>query len=110
MNKHIPFNMFKQLNLRIGKILSVERVEGTDRLLRIELDIGEEQPRISVAGMAEFKSPSELKGKLVPVITNLQPVTLGGIKSEAMVLAADLNGQPVLLHPEMDIPPGTKIR
>ncbi|MFQ5820870.1 MAG: methionine--tRNA ligase [Candidatus Heimdallarchaeota archaeon] len=110
MVEHLPFNTFKKLDLRIGKILSAHRVEGTDHLLKLKIDIGEAQPRESVAGMAAFKSPQELEGKLVPVVTNLQPATIRGITSEVMILAADIKGRPILLYPETEIPPGTKIR
>jgi len=110
MGEFISFETFKKLDLRIGKILLAERVEGTDRLLRLVIDVGEAHPRVSVAGMAASKLPSELEGKLVPVIANLQPTTIHGILSQVMILAADLKGRPILLHPETEIPPGTKIR
>ena len=60
--------------------------------------------------MAGYKTPDELEGKLVPIIANLEPAIMRGIKSEAMILAADLKGQPILLFPETNVPPGTKIR
>lgn len=110
MGEYVTFDAFKRLDLRIGKILSAERVKGTDRLLRLEIDVGESRPRVAVAGMAAFKAPHELEGQLVPVITNLQPATMRGITSEVMILAADLKGRPILLHPETELPPGTKIR
>lgn len=110
MDKYVSFTDFKKLELKIGKILTVEPVEGADRLYRLEIDIGESQPRVSVAGMALYKEPHELEGQLVPVITNLQPATMRGVKSEAMILAADLDGRPILLNPEKEVPPGTMIR
>lgn len=110
MDKYVSFGDFKKLELKIGKILTVEPVEGADRLYRLEIDVGESQPRVSVAGMAIYKEPHELEGRLVPVITNLQPATMRGVKSEAMILAADLEGQPILLQPEIEVPPGTNIR
>lgn len=110
MVEHLPFHTFKKLDLRIGKIISADRVEGTDRLLKLKIDIGKAEPCASVAGMAAYKSPHDLEGKLVPVVTNLQPVTIHGITSEVMILAADIKGRPILLHPETETPPGTKIR
>ena len=110
MDKYVSFGDFKKLELKIGKILAVEPIEGAARLYRLEIDVGESRPRVSVAGMATYKEPRELEGRLVPVITNLQPATMRGVKSEAMILAADLEGRPILLHPEVAVPPGTIIR
>ncbi len=110
MGDYVTFDEFKRLDLRVGKIITAVPVEGANRLMKIEIDVGAEKYRISVAGMAEFKNPSDLEGKLVPVITNLKPATMRGIVSEVMIIAADLKGKPILLHPETDLPPGTKIR
>ncbi len=110
MGDFVTFDEFKRLDLRVGKIISAVPVEGADRLLKLEIDVGEKKYRISVAGMAASKNPHDLEGKLVPVIINLKPAIMRGIVSEVMILAADLKGKPILLHPETDLPPGTKIR
>lgn len=106
---HITFDEFMKLDIRIGKILSAERVEGTRKLLKLEVDAGEEK-RILVAGIAEEYSPDELAGKEVPIILNLEPRKIRGVESHGMILAADVQGRPVLLHPEKSSPPGSRVR
>ena len=105
----ITFNDFKKLDIKIGKVLSAEKVEGSDKLIKVEIDLGVEKRQI-VAGMAEFFEPYHLIGKEVPVLTNLEPRTFKGIESQGMILAADVNGKPVLLHPEYEIPAGSIVR
>lgn len=105
----ITFDDFKKLDLRIGKVLSASRVEGTDKLIKLELDIGSNKRQI-VAGMAEFLGPEDLVGKQVPILVNLEPRRFRGIESHGMVLAADVDGRPVLLHPEYEVPAGSIIR
>ena len=105
----ITFDDFKKLDLRIGKVLSASRVEGTDKLIKLELDIGSSKKQI-VVGMAEFLGPQDLVGKQVPILVNLEPRRFRGIESHGMVLAADVDGRPVLLHPEYEVPAGSIIR
>lgn len=105
----ITFDDFKKLEIRIGKVLSAERVEGTDKLMKLEIDLGTEKRQI-VAGMAEFLEPAHLIGKELPVLVNLEPRTIKGIESKGMVLAADVNGKPILLYPEEEVPPGSIVR
>ena len=105
----ITFDDFKRLDIRIGKILSAERVEGTDKLLKLEIDLGTEKRQI-VAGMAEFFEPAHIVGKGLPILVNLEPRKLRGIESQGMVLAVDVGGKPILLQPEEEVPPGSIIR
>ena len=105
----ITFDDFKKLDLRIGKVLSASRVEGTDKLIKLELDIGSNKRQI-VAGMAEFLGAEDLVGKQVPILVNLEPRRFRGIESHGMVLAVDVDGRPVLLHPEYEVPAGSIIR
>lgn len=107
--KMITYDDFKKLDLRIGKVLSATRVEGADRLIRIEVDMGTERRQI-IAGMAEFLDPDDLIGKLVPVLANLVPRKFRGIESRGMILAVDVDGRPILLHPAGEVPPGSIIR
>ena len=101
---------FNQLDIRIGRILSVEKIQGTDRLLKFRFDVGDGERDI-VAGMAEFFSDlAALKGKELPVLLNIAPRTLKGQVSQGMILAADVDGQPVLLHPEREVAPGSRVR
>ena len=105
----VSFKEFQKLDLRIGKILSCEKIPGAKKLLKCNIDIGTET-RETIAGMAEFFSPDELVGKSVVVLTNLEPKKLMGFESRGMILAADLGGTPFLLTVEGDVPTGTKVR
>jgi methionine--tRNA ligase beta chain len=105
----ISFNDFKKLELRIGEIVEAERVPNTDKLLRLIIDTGTETRQI-VAGMAESYEPASLIGKQVPVLMNLEPKSFRGIESHGMILAVDVEGQPVLLHPDKKVPPGSIVR
>ena len=105
----ITFADFKKLEIRIGKVLSAERVEGTDKLMKLEIDFGT-QKRQLVAGMAEFFEPTHLRGKQLPVLVNLEPRKFRGIESQGMVLAVEVDGKPVLLHPEKEVPLGSIVR
>ena len=105
----ITFNDFKKLELRIGEIKAAERVPDTDKLLKLTVDVGPETRQI-VAGMAEFYDPDALVGKQVPILMNLEPKTFRGVESHGMILAVDVDGKPVLLHPDRDVPPGSIIR
>jgi methionine--tRNA ligase beta chain len=101
---------FSKLEIKIGKIISAEKLEGSDKLLKIILDIGEETPRQILSGIAEHTpDPSTLVGKLVPVITNLEPRELRGETSYGMMLCG-IDGKPVLLHPAEEVKPGSLVR
>ena len=105
----IDINEFARLDLRIGRIANAERIEGSKKLIRLEVDIGNEQRQV-VAGIAEQYRPENLIGELVPVLVNLKPATLMGVESQGMILAVDVNGKPVLLHPDKEVPAGSRIR
>ena len=105
----ITFDDFKKLEIKIGKILSAERVEGTDKLLKLEIDFGAEKRQI-VAGIAETYQPDQIIGREVPVLTNLEPRSIRGAESQGMILAASVDGKPFLLHPDRDVPPGSEVR
>lgn len=99
---------FQKVDLRIGKIIKAEKIAGSQKLLKLIVDIGEEERQI-VAGLSEFYQPEEIINREVVVITNLESRVILGIKSQGMVLAAD-GQRPVLLKPDEEVPPGTKIR
>ena len=105
----ITFDDFKKLDIRVGKIVAAEKVMGTDKLLKLEIDLGVEKRQL-VAGIAESYLPEQLIGREVPVLVNLEPRSIRGIESQGMVLAASVDGRPVLLHPDSDVPPGSSIR
>ena len=109
MEEIIDINEFAKLDLRIGKIDNAERVEGSKKLIKLEVDVGDETRQL-VAGIAEEYNPESLIGKLVPVLANLKPVKLMGVESQGMILAVDVNGKPILLHPDREVPAGSRVR
>jgi methionyl-tRNA synthetase len=109
MEETIDINEFAKLDLRIGKIENAERVEGSKKLIKLEVDVGDETRQL-VAGIAEEYNPECLIGKLVPILANLKPVKLMGVESQGMILAVDVNGKPILLHPDREVPAGSRVR
>ena len=106
MKEHITTDDFAKLEIKVGTILSVERVPETDRLLKCTVDVGEEEPRTIVSGIAHLRDPEELVGKQLPYITNLAPRTIKGIESNGMLLAVGDGEGFALLHPDVHVPPG----
>jgi methionyl-tRNA synthetase len=104
----ISIDDFAKMELRVGKVISSERIKGSKKLLKNMIDLGEEKPRQIVSGIAEQYTPEEMVGKTVVVIANLKPAKIMGVESNGMVLAADSNGA-TLLTPEKPSEPGTKI-
>jgi len=107
--ENINFEEFQKIDLRIGKVIEAERIEGTDKLLKLKVDLGEEKRQL-VAGIAKFYQPEDLIGKEIVVVANLEPKIFRGIESQGMLLAADVEGKPVFLKPDEEVPPGTKVR
>jgi methionine--tRNA ligase beta chain len=105
----ISFEDFQKIDLRVAKIIKAEKIEGSEKLLKLEVNLGKEVRQI-VAGIAKFYKPEDLVGKEIVVVANLEPKKLMGIESQGMLLAADDNGKPIILIPEKEVPPGTKIR
>lgn len=106
---NVPFTDFQKLDLRIGKIENVEEIEGLDKVYKLTVDLGEPKKRIMLAGLKETHEPYELLGKLIVVVANLEPREIGGVRSEGMLLAAISGEKPVLLIPEEEVKPGSKV-
>jgi len=105
----ITFEDFQKIDLKVGKILEAERVEGSEKLLKLMVDLGGETRQI-IAGIGKFYQPEKLIGKEIVVVANLEPKNLMGLESQGMLLAANNNGEPVILVPEKEVLPGIKIR
>ncbi|MGC8795311.1 MAG: methionine--tRNA ligase subunit beta, partial [Bryobacteraceae bacterium] len=106
----ISIEEFAKVDMRVGQVLAAERVKGADKLLKLEVDLGEEKPRSIVAGIAEAYQPEQLIGRKVVVVANLEPRKLRGIVSDGMVVAATPpGGLPVLIGPWEDVPVGTRL-
>jgi methionine--tRNA ligase beta chain len=99
---------FQKMDLRVGKILSAERVDGSEKLLKLSVDVGE--PRQILSGIAKQYAPEDLVGREVVIIANLESRTMMGMESQGMILAAHgENGEPIMLAVEREVPPGAKI-
>jgi len=105
----ITFDDFMKLDIRIGTVTAADKVQGADKLIRLELDMGGETRQV-VAGMAPAYAPEEFIGKQVPILVNLEPRKLRGIESRGMILAVDIDGKPVMLMPDKEVPPGSVVR
>jgi len=105
----ISFDDFKKLDIRIGTIIEAERVEGSDKLLKLQIDLGEEKRQI-IAGLGKQYEPQDLVGRQIPILANLEPKMLMGLESQGMLLAADDDGKPVLLHPDKIVNNGAKVK
>lgn len=105
----ISFEEFKKIELKVGKIEKAEKIKGSEKLLKLTIDLGQEKREI-VAGIAKEYSPESLKEKEVIIVTNLEPKKIMGIESQGMLLAANFEGKPVLIVPEKRVPPGTKVQ
>lgn len=105
----VSYDDFAKLDLRVAKIISVEKIPEKTRIVRGLIDLGNEKRDVIIGG-AEFYKPEELVNKLVIVIANLEPKKLAGIESNAMLLAADVNNKPYWLTVAEDIPLGSKIK
>lgn len=101
---------FQKADLRVGKIISVERVEGSEKLLKLQVDIGEAAPRQILSGIAKAYPPEDLMGKCVVIIANLDPRMMMGMESQGMLLAAHGDaGAPVIIAPTSEVASGAKI-
>jgi len=134
----INYDHFSQIELKIGKILSAERVEGSDKLLKLQVDLGSpsinsgtkindslslpadrqgevegqsnNEVRQVLAGIGKVYAPESLIGKEIVVVANLEPRILMGLESQGMLLAASGPDGPVILMPEKEVPPGSGVK
>jgi len=107
--EQVTFDEFKRMDFRVGEVLKAERVEGTDKLLKLEVDIGTEK-RTIVAGVADVYSPEELVGKKFVIIVNLKPAVIRGIESQGMLLAAEVEGKATIPFFDKDVQTGAKVK
>ena len=105
----LSIDRFMEIDLRVGIVLEAERIPKADRLLRLQVDLGNERRQI-VAGIAESYEPETLVGRRIVVVANLKPARLRGVESQGMLLAGDLGGRAVLASFEEPVPPGTRVR
>lgn len=121
----ISFDNFLKLEIRIGKIISAEKIENSDKLLKLQVNFGPPVPKATegqvlkaekleirqiIAGIAKYYEPEALIGKECPFVYNLAPRALAGLESQGMILCPSDDGKPVLLHPDKEIQPGSLIK
>ncbi|MCK4909747.1 MAG: tRNA-binding protein [Planctomycetes bacterium] len=105
----ITFEEFKKMELKTGKIVSVENHPNADKLYIIKIDLGDSQKQ-SVAGLKPYFQPEELLNKTVAVVTNIQPGNLRGVESQVMILVINVSKENVvLLTPDKEVPIGAPI-
>ncbi len=105
----IDISDFAKVELRVALIKEAEKIAGSKKLIRLQVDLGNEVRQV-VAGIAESYAPEALVGKKIALVANLKPAKLMGVESNGMVLAASQDGKAVLLTFDADVPPGTKIK
>lgn len=103
----ITFDDFKKIELRVGKILTAEPVEGSEKLLKLSVDFGEENPRTVVSGIAQFVELDSFISSQKVFVTNLEPREIMGIPSQAMILAGKDEEGLALTVMTKELKPGT---
>jgi methionyl-tRNA synthetase len=108
----IEIGDFARVDMRVGQILTAERVPKSDKLLRFTVDLGEAEPRQILAGIAEHYEPEKMVGRKVIVVANLKPRKLRGFESQGMILAASVGeeGRPVVATFTEDVPNGARLK
>lgn len=110
----INFEAFQNVDLRVGTVVAAERVEGSDKLLKLRVDIGAAPEGLGerqiVAGIGKVYAPETILGKQIVIVANLEPRSLMGLESQGMLLAASSENGPVVLVPERIVSPGAKAK
>ena len=107
----IDFNDFAKIEIKVGTVISVEKLANSQKLYRLEVDLGENRPRQVIAGLQSYYQPDELINRQFVFVTNLQPRPIMGLQSQAMILAADDTKDKVaLLQPIKQIKNGSQVR
>ncbi|MEM2922222.1 MAG: methionine--tRNA ligase [Candidatus Bathyarchaeia archaeon] len=107
--RDVSIHDFQKLDLRVGTIVEVERVEGTKRLYKVKVDLGELGVRQTVSGLVGYYEPAELANKRIIFLSNLEGKRLAGLDSEGMLLAAEKDGRLALLTVDRDVPNGATV-
>ncbi len=104
----LKFEDFAKLEIKMGTVLEAERVAGTDKLLKIVVDMGNEKRQV-IGGFGNKYTPESLIGKQVPIVLNIEPAVIRGVESNGIFMAIDAN-EPMLLLPENSVPNGSKVK
>jgi methionine--tRNA ligase beta chain len=116
MSDQISFEEFKKVEIRIGKIISCEKVQDADKLLKLQVDFGPSsisgqvhEIRQIISGIAESFTPEEMVGKSLPFVVNLEYRKFKGEESQGMLMATGVDGKVVLLEPASEVPIGAEV-
>jgi len=105
----VTFDEFKKLDMRVGTVVTVEHVKRTERLYKIQVDLGELGIRQTVSSLVGYYTPEELKGKKIVYLVNLKPARFSGELSEGMLLAAEKGEKLALLCVDREIENGARV-
>ncbi len=112
----ITFEDFKKIEIKMGKVISCEKVENADKLLKLQVDFGpaeqdsiERITRQIISGIAESYAPEELVGKTLPFVVNLEYRKFKGEESQGMLVAIDSDSKTILLEPSGEVKPGAQV-
>ena len=106
----VSYDDFAKLDLRVAKIIATESIEGKSRIIKGKIDLGGNDQRDVIIGGAQYFQPDDILGKIVIVLANLEPKTMAGVESNAMLLAADVDDKPYWLTVSEDIELGSPIK
>lgn len=105
----INIDDFAKVELKIGTVTQAEEVKGSEKLIKLTIDAGEELPRTILTGMKTWYKPKFFKGKQIVFVSNLEPRKMMGFESQGMIVACG-DAYPILLKPSKKVPNGSKIR
>jgi methionyl-tRNA synthetase len=106
----ITIDDFIKVELKVGTVIEAEDLEGSEKLLKLTVDLGEEEPRTILSGIKQWYRPEDLKDKQFIFVANLEPRKMMGLESQGMILAVDGEEKPIPLIPSDKVLPGSKIR
>lgn len=107
--ENITIDDFKKVELKVAKVLSAEPIEESEKLLKLQIDLGTEQRQI-LSGIAKYYKPEDLVGRQIIVIANLEPRQMMGLESQGMILAAGDGEVISVLAPDKEMPAGTPVK
>ncbi len=110
MTEEISYEEFQKVKLKVGTIKEAEALEKSKNLVKLKVDLGEDEFRQVLAGIKQYYPVENLVGKQVVIVTNLKPAKLMGQLSQGMMLAADVDGEPIILNPDKEVPVGSIVR
>lgn len=105
----INFEDFAKLEMRVGTVLKAEEIEGSEKLLKLTIDLGEDSPRQVISGIKAWYSPEDLVSNQYIFVANLEPKQIMGLDSQAMIMATG-EDNPTLLIPQQKVANGSKVR